>query len=274
MYVDTMVGRLVSGLEASGRFDETLITLVADHGVSFTPGEHPRQVSDKNALGILTVPLLIKAPHQAEGRVVGQRTSTLDVLPTIFDILGEEQPWPMDGVSRTVGADRPPAPIKFFSKKRGLVKLEPFAIGSRKRWVNSMLRRFGDGSDPEEIYRFGPVPELFKRTTGNVDVGVPEDWRLEIEDRDSYSNVDLSAPELPALLRGQVRPRRGAKTGHRLAVAMNGVIVATTVTFPSGKRRQAFSAILPPSAFRQGANTIEVFKIKRQRGEPVLLPLQ
>ena len=205
---------------------------------------------------------------------MAQWASTLDVLPTVFEILGEEQPWPMDGVSRTAGTNRPPAPIRFFSKERGFVELEPSALMFRKRFVNSMLRSFGDGSDPEEIYRFGSVPALFKRTTGEIEIGPPMNWGLRIEDRDAYEAVDLSAPVLPALLTGAVRPPRGAKTGHKLAVAMNGVVVATTTTFAFGKRWQGFTAMLPPSAFRQGANTIEVFKINRRLGEPVLRPLQ
>jgi len=272
MYLDRAIGRLVKGLKDSGRFDETLLVLVADHGFSFTPGEHPRLVSEANAREILLVPLVIKAPHQREGRVVSQWVSTLDVLPTIFEILGEEPPWPMDGMSRAA-AGRPPAPVRIFSKKRGFVKFDPSVLKLRQRFVKAKLRLFGDGSDPDDIYRVGPFPELFGTPTKDLRILDTLNWHLQIEDADAYRDVRLGSSMLPAFFRATVRLPRGAKPGHRMAIAVNGVVVATTVTFARERRRQGISAMLLPSAFREGENEVEIFKVVRGPGGLAVRPV-
>ena len=274
MYVDRAVGRLVTGLKDSGRLDDTLLVLVADHGFSFTPGEHQRLVSERNANEILLVPLMIKAPHQSEGRVVGRRVSTLDVLPTVFEVLGEEPPWPMEGVSRATAAGRPQAPVRFFSKQRGIVELDPSVLKLRRRLVNAKLRLFGDGSDPDDIYRIGPFPELFGTPTKDIQILDTLNWHLQIEDADAYRDVRLESSVLPAFFRATVRLPRGAKPGHRIAIAVNGGVVATTVTYAAGGRRQGISAMLPPSALREGENEVEVFKVVRGSGGLALRPVR
>jgi hypothetical protein len=270
MYVDTVIGRLMSGLEAAGRFDETLIVLVADHGMGFTPGEHQRVVTDSNAHDVLPVPLLIKAPRQTEGEVIDRRVSTLDVLPTILEILGEKKPWPMDGVSlvNIRGPNR--SPLRVLSKRRGIVEVDPSALKAKRRFVNNKLRLFGDGSDPESIFCYGRHVELCGRPTRDLEIVDELRWGLEITNADALQNVDLDGLALPALLSGTARPPRRTRSAQNLAVALNGVIVANTVTKQSGKRRHVFSALLPPTAFRQGENTVELFKVTGQRGDLTL----
>jgi hypothetical protein len=276
MYVDTVIGRLIDGLRESGRFDDTLIVLVADHGIAFTPGEDPRVLSGKNAHGVLPVPLIIKAPHQTEGRVVGRRVSTLDVLPTILELLGEEMPWPMDGVSRVDGEGPNAKSLRVLTKRRGAVEIDASLLRAKRGFVNRKLRLFGDGSDPDSIYCFGRHAELCGRSTEDLELLPGKGWRSRIKDADALQNVDLDAAVLPAQVRGAVSPPRGVRSSQNLVVALNGVIVGTTVSEFKDKRWQSFSAVLPPSAFRQGENTVEVFKVSGGPGKLVLreIPLK
>ena len=49
---------------------------------------------------MLPVPLFIKAPGQRQGRTVADaHLQTIDILPTIADLLGVEIPWRVDGHS-------------------------------------------------------------------------------------------------------------------------------------------------------------------------------
>lgn len=52
-----------------------------------------------NCRDILDVPLLIKVPYQKQGQVSDRPTRTIDILPSIVDILGMSSPWPTDGIS-------------------------------------------------------------------------------------------------------------------------------------------------------------------------------
>jgi hypothetical protein len=270
-YVDTIIGRLVSGLEAADRFDETMIVLVADHGIAFTAGEHSRALTERNAHAVLPVPLLIKAPGQTKGKVVSRRVSTLDVLPTMLHLLGEKPPWPMDGVVlvKSKGPNR--SSLRVLSNKRGILEMDPSVLKAKRRFVNNKLRLFGDGSDPESIYCFGRHVELCGRSTAELEILERKKLVGKLANADAFRDVDLDSSALPALLSGAVRVPRGVQSAQNLAVALNGVIVANTVSEPSGKRWQPFAALLPPSAFRQGDNTVEIFRIMRRHDGLALL---
>ena len=98
-FVDRLLGRLIKKLKEEDLYDRSLIVIVADHGISFIPGLHGRQLQLMNYQQILSVPLLIKAPGQDRGHRIDGEAETIDLLPTIADILKLEIPWPMNGSS-------------------------------------------------------------------------------------------------------------------------------------------------------------------------------
>ncbi len=97
-FADRLLGRLLKKLKSHDLYDRSLIVVSSDHGVSFRPGGSRRAMTDANFKNILNVPLLIKAPHQKQGRASDRPTRTTDVLPTIAGILGVPAPWPTDGI--------------------------------------------------------------------------------------------------------------------------------------------------------------------------------
>ncbi|MHB8077860.1 MAG: sulfatase family protein [Candidatus Krumholzibacteriia bacterium] len=98
-YTDDHVGRIVAELKRSGRYDDALIIVVADHGEHL--GEHDLWFT--HALPYqeaLHVPLIVKLPRgHAAGRLVETPVSTLDILPTVLDWLGLPAASPCDGRS-------------------------------------------------------------------------------------------------------------------------------------------------------------------------------
>ena len=96
---DTVVGDVVDGLRDAGRYDDTLIVLVADHGASFRAGEQQRAISSDTVPDIAFLPLVIKRPDQAAGAVDDRPVQTIDVVPTIADAVGVDIPWAVDGVA-------------------------------------------------------------------------------------------------------------------------------------------------------------------------------
>lgn len=86
-YMDACLGRLFDALRASGRWDDTAIVVVADHGEGFGEHgmywEHNGQIFDET----MHVPLLVKLPGgRAAGRVVSSLARTIDVAPTALDL--------------------------------------------------------------------------------------------------------------------------------------------------------------------------------------------
>lgn len=100
-FADRLLGRLLRKLKAHDLYDRSLVVVASDHGVSFRPGGSRRAMTDANFKNILNVPLLIKGPHQTQGRVSDRPTQTTDILPTIAGILGVPAPWPTDGIPVT-----------------------------------------------------------------------------------------------------------------------------------------------------------------------------
>jgi arylsulfatase A-like enzyme len=86
-YADERLGELFARLKAAGLWDKTLIVLTADHGEEFR--EHSLMLHEQNHAEIARVPLLIHFPYGAGGgRRIHEMTSTLEIMPTILDVLG------------------------------------------------------------------------------------------------------------------------------------------------------------------------------------------
>ncbi len=98
-YTDRVVGQVMDGLRAEGLYDDSLVIVTADHGVSFESDTASRNVVPSTVDAIAYAPLLVKAPDQHEGVVDDSNVTTVDVLPTIADLLGLEISWPVDGAA-------------------------------------------------------------------------------------------------------------------------------------------------------------------------------
>jgi hypothetical protein len=105
-YVDRVLGRIVRRLRATGLWNRSLLVVAADHGCSFLPGDHERTVNLANIGDIAPVPLFVKTPWERAGRIDDRSARTIDIVPTIADVLGDTMPWKIDGRS-LLRADRP-----------------------------------------------------------------------------------------------------------------------------------------------------------------------
>jgi len=87
---DRGIARLLDGLRARGRLDDTVLVITADHGESLTEREpcwftHDPFVYEET----LRVPLIVRFPAAAPaGRVVPEPVRHVDVLPTLLELAG------------------------------------------------------------------------------------------------------------------------------------------------------------------------------------------
>ena len=88
-WADEMIGGLLAELETHGLTDDTVVVITSDHGESL--GEHGLWEHDHMFQDNLLVPLLIAAPGRLpEGARVPAPVSSIDVFPTVLDVLGLE----------------------------------------------------------------------------------------------------------------------------------------------------------------------------------------
>ena len=98
--MDRLLGRTIERLKGQGIYDDTLIVVTADHGFAWKVGvETRRSVSRSNVNELGSVPLFVKPPGQTHGRVSGELAQTLDVTPTIADVLNVPLGYRADGRS-------------------------------------------------------------------------------------------------------------------------------------------------------------------------------
>lgn len=91
-YSDTAIAKLTTGLAQRGLDEKTMIVIVGDHGQAFGQHEgnygHTFFLYEEN----VRVPLMFVLPKLARPVQIGQVVSTLDVAPTVLDLLGSESP--------------------------------------------------------------------------------------------------------------------------------------------------------------------------------------
>jgi hypothetical protein len=262
-FVDRLIGDLLRRLRDTGLYDSSLIVITADHGASFRPGDSRRLVTPTNHADIMAVPLFIKYPHQRQGGIDDRNAQTIDILPTIADVLEVKLARKPDGRS-LLKPEAPGAPVKRIFSDAG-PKFE-FSAGLADLYqsVKYKLAIFG-GSTRDDLYRVGDrYGWIGREATATV---VEPGMRYELEREAYYSKVDPSAPMVGANIVGRVV--RTARTGEDsgplpLAVAVNGTVRAVTETYRTGND-EMFWAMVP--SLSAGRNEIGVFVIRNGGSE-------
>ena len=159
-YIDDAVGDLLAGLEARGLYDRMLVVLVGDHGETFWEHadlwNHGLWVYDTT----VRVPLVLRRPDGAwDGRVVSEPVSTIDVLPTLCELLGIAPPARVEGRSLLAAIEgRPFERGPIFSEATQPYKVEQGLAGWRNATKPQAVRL---GPWKYVRSRYNEVEELF-----------------------------------------------------------------------------------------------------------------
>ena len=182
-YTDAQLERLFERLAAADR--DTLVVLTSDHGESL--GEHGllghSNLYDDNLL----VPLVVSYPGRLPGgAVVDEQVRSVDVVPTVLDLLGLAVPEGLDGVSLVplieggAGSAPPPAWSLAAGSNYGLA----VRAGNRRKY----------------IYKNSPWPAIAGR------------GELYAVDEDPGERRDLAGTPAAAELRREVRAYLAARS--------------------------------------------------------------
>lgn len=149
-YTDKVVGRLTAWLESRRLMDRTVIVLVGDHGESL--GDHGEATHAYFIYGSTThVPLIVRTPWSLAGRSRAQ-VSTVDVMPTVLDLLGLAPQEGIDGRSLAPALFDPAAPVDHDSYSETYFPRYHFG------WQHLRSLR-----DARYTYVDAPHPELYDR---------------------------------------------------------------------------------------------------------------
>jgi hypothetical protein len=260
-FADHELQDLWKRLKSQGMWDKSLIVVAADHGVAFPKARERRRLTRQNAGEIAPVPLLIKAPGQKRGKVDQAWVSTIDILPTIFDVLNLNPKVKMDG--RSAYSDTVQKRQTLGIELRGsFEKIDiPAAdfVRERQLIIDRNHRLFGTGTDgPGRIFRVGPHQELLGKPAAEAGL---QPLDVNFSYGADYKNVDPSSPFIPAHVVGEVKG--GGDGGRDVAVAVNGKIVGVGQTFKLavGDAGELISVVVPPESFKAGSNDVRVYLV-------------
>lgn len=265
MWVDSMLGRLLDRLDALGIYDDALVVVTADHGVSLTNGEPHRAVVDGNHPEILWVPMFVKAPGQRSGGPTDANVETVDLLPIMADALDIELTWEIDGVP---AGERESGRKHFFGEWNGEDR-ERGHVFDDAGFAAVIAGRHAAPTGvpfPFRAYSSGVRPALLGTPAADL-AGAPSDLEFVFDEPDAWRAVDVDATVVPAYLSGAVR---GLEGPAEVAVAVNGIIAGTGRTFDHDGDRAHFAMLLPRSALRAGSNDIELHLVAGPDARPVL----
>jgi hypothetical protein len=272
-FADRELGELLRHLKREGLFDKSLIVVTADHGVAFDVGQRDRRtITRENAEQIASIPLFVKAPGQSGDTVNRGYVETVDIVPTIFDVLNVRPLVAMDGRSAFSPEVQRRRGVRILQRRT--FKPMRFTAAEWERGkaaaVERKLRLFGVGRDgPLRLFRIGPHRDLLSRPTRSFAVEQSEGARFV--GANAYRRVDPRSQTVPAWVTGSLD---GVPAGVDLAVAVNGRIAALTKSFHLATDEQTlFAAIVPESSFRTGRNRVELFELRDAGAEVTLRSL-
>jgi hypothetical protein len=291
---DTVLGRIVDKLQATGAWKDSMVIVTADHGVAFKPLEGIRSVTDQNGGNydqILWTPLFVKYPGQAAGRIDDRPAQSIDILPTIADVLKAKIPWRIDG-SSLLGPVRPEF-MRPFDQTKGQSFASAHALGPKKGQRYLLLdpvafrrqvlktRIVPPGGDPDlRIYRAGPYGAVVGQSVAAyamgaggaptlAHVGGPLVAQFRGSDTPRYDVLDPKARKIPwayftGLLDNTTQPTW-------VAVGLNGRIVGVGEALQlQGTQTGVLNTILAPQLVQAGTNRLELYALSGDPAAPLL----
>ena len=262
-YADRMLGDLRRKLETQGLWDEAIVVVTADHGISFEGNGVPQRQADERAMGeVANPPLFIKYPGQKKGVISDKHSMTLDIVPTIAKAVGVKEPYETDGVPLQGPVPAREVTVTDPKGNETSVSLEEM-IRQRNAAIARADQRMGTGG----FYTLGPAPQLIGRTVPPVPEGTAE---VLLDEPDLGRAYDPGEDLVPMFITGTWNGAVPAapKQAPVFAIAVNGTVEASARPF-NFDGRVHWGALVRPDSLHQGKNTIGIYRLNGNRLVPL-----
>ncbi len=260
-FVDRRLDQLISQMEAEGILDESLLIVVGDHGAAFAPNTSRRIPTSATLPDIMSVPLFIKLPGQTVAETSDRNVETIDILPTIADVLEMAPTSPTDGSSLLSNSERE-RPRKQMTGPDGDFILEP-DFPRRFDHADRLTKLFGSGDRHRLWSRLNAIPELIDRPLDKLTVSDEGGAAVQIDYK-----LDLHAAAtddfVPCFLQGRLLGQKPTSVVE-LAVSVNGHIRATTRTYIDPQLRSDWATMVPEKWYNAGKNDVRIYQVIRAK---------
>jgi len=257
-YVDQLLGLLIERLRSLGTFDDTTLVVTADHGASFRPGQARRRLTETNRSEAVWVPVFIKAAGQHAAVVHEAPIQTIDILPTLVELLGMGAvDWSFDGRSALDAAEG---------------DREATDASAARAWKT---RAFGSPPDFSPPLLLGRHTDLIGQKVLDLPVARDSGVRLRRRQPDGDLTYDPSTAAVPIWLTGALESSPEMSGCCHVALAVNGRIVAVQKTYPGWQGDLArFQLLFSENALVPGVNRTGLYVVEGEGASRRLLTLE
>ncbi len=252
-FLDTMLGRVLDHLDATGTWDDTMVIVVADHGASFVPGEHRRWPYEDNRDDLYRVPLFIKYPAQVGGETVDLPVFGVDIVPTVVDALDIDTGWRFDGKSLLeLDETREHQPIHWCCNDQGAsTDLEVLfeQVERNHEWIP-------DQSSWTGVARIGPYGDLVGNPLTDLEIESSEALRWSFDLGAGLDEVDMSEGVLQTVVTGRVAS--DDPISGELLIVVNDVVAGVAHLSRDSVSGGSFTGLIAEEFVVDGANDVDV----------------
>ncbi|KAK5717608.1 hypothetical protein LTR17_015961 [Elasticomyces elasticus] len=197
-YVDDCIGRLLETLKQCGLDENTIVIFSGDHGDML--GERGLWYKMSYFESSVRVPMLWSYPKMWHPHHVPQSVSTLDILPTLVDIVGGrlEPGLPMDGVSIVPHLKGKDTHDTVFAEYMGEGTIAPMMMIRRGNW-----KYITCPADPDMLYNLATDPDEVVNLATSEDVAIKAVYNAFVDE--ALAKWDMEAITQDVLKRQRQR---------------------------------------------------------------------
>ncbi len=240
-FVDALLGELIGRMKEVGAYDETLVIITSDHGCSLRGLDRDTPTIER-ARDLLHVPLFVKLPGQTDGRIVDRNVESIDLLPTIADVLGIEVPWETDG--RSAFDEEPARKKKVLHNKGGGSVAVDGTFPEAWPALDHKRTLFGESPTWRDVFQPGQASEELGRPVEEFELGVLEGAQARIANAEAIRAWEGTSTVYPGLLLGSVTVAEGDPAPREVVFAINGVIRGVSQTYAREGSSASFVALI------------------------------
>lgn len=252
---DVALGQVIDHLDSAGLWEDTTLVVVSDHGTSTLPPDFGRQHTPNNTQELFRIPMFIKAPGQAAGAVRDEPALSVDLLPSLVDLLDIEVDWDFDGHSLFDGSPATVEPLVGNDLAPAFDIVRRHHADTPRGWDWAALAAVGDHGD------------LVGRPLADLTMGVDSDLSFTPDHEADFAALPTAAGRAPQLLTGVVGEL--VERPSEMVVAVNGTIAGALGGYTRQGSSWRFTSFLGPY-LRDGANQIDAYEVEQRAGGPVL----
>ena len=257
---DNAISSAMKVLKDAGRWDNTMVVVTADHGISFIPTLPQRHTdfTEADAVNdIYRIPTFIKYPGQRAGSASDCAMTNLDLLPTIIETTGTKTSWSFGG--KSVATSCPSGRTRQIVSATG----ESAVLSDGFEKTQERAAHYAN-----IVSNVGPIRSVAAVGASASLIGQPVGAREKnssvvtwtVNQKKMFSNVETErGARVPSLVTGLVRVNGSLDVGSEGIIAVDGIAAGVIGELSGARGLVPYTALLDYTLFTQGNHTVGLF---------------